>query len=209
MEIFRIAKGFSKVDPAAKGFWETLLCYPWIKAIFLHRIAHRLFQWKIPILPRLISEFSRWLTGIEVHPGAQIGSPVFVDHGMGVVMGETTVVEDHVLIYQGVTLGGTKQLAGKRHPTVKRGAIIGAGAKVLGDITIGEEARVGANAIVISDVPARHTAVSPLARISDRRAGLDTTPLHHHILIDPLVEQIEMLKKELQDLKNKLHQKTS
>ena len=160
----------------------------------------------MPILPRLISEFSRWLTGIEIHPGAQIGTPVFVDHGTGVVIGETAVVEENVLIYQGVTLGGTKQQKGKRHPTVKRGAIIGAGAKVLGDITIGEEARIGANAIVISDVPARHTAVSPLARIVDRRLNLDSTPLHHHVLIDPLVEQIEMLKKELQDLKKQIKQ---
>ena len=126
-------------DPAATSLLEVLLCYPGFHALFMHRIAHKLNYWKVPLLPRLISHITRFLTGIEIHPGASIGRRFFIDHGMGVVIGETTIIKDDVLLYQGVTLGGTGKEHGKRHPTVLSGVVIGAGAKVLGNITIGEK----------------------------------------------------------------------
>ncbi len=131
-------------DPAARSTLEILLCYPGLHAILLHRLSHRLYRWAIPLLPRLISQFSRWITGIEIHPGARIGRRFFIDHGMGVVIGETTEIGDDVLLYQGVTLGGTGKECGKRHPTVGNHVVIGTGAKVLGNIVIGDGSRIGA-----------------------------------------------------------------
>lgn len=152
---------YLKNDPAAKSGIEVLLLYPGPKAVGLHRIAHWLYEGGIPFFPRLIAEFSRLLTGIEIHPGAKIGKNLFIDHGMGVVIGETAIIEDNVLMYHGVTLGAHAacELSDRRHPHVKSGVVLGAGAKVLGCITVGESAKVGANAVVIKDVKANSTVV--------------------------------------------------
>lgn len=152
-------------DPAAKSILEVLLCYPGVHAVILYRIAHKLYVGKIYLLARLISQFARWITGIEIHPGAIIGERLFIDHGMGIVIGETTEIGNDVTIYQGVTLGGTGKDKGKRHPTIEDGVLIGAGAKVLGPITIGRDAKIGANSVVLKDVPQKSTVVGIPARI--------------------------------------------
>jgi serine O-acetyltransferase len=152
-------------DPAARTRWEVLTCYPGFHALTLHRFSHWLWGHRLRWLARLSSHFGRWLTGIEIHPGATIGRRVFIDHGMGVVIGETAEVGDDCTLYHGVTLGGTSWNKGKRHPTLKTGVVIGAGAKVLGPITIGEDAKVGSNAVVVRDVPPGATAVGIPARI--------------------------------------------
>jgi serine O-acetyltransferase len=153
-------------DPAARSKWEVLTCYPGLHAIVLHRLSHGLWQRQMRWLARFISQFSRWLTGIEIHPGAQIGTGVFIDHGMGVVIGETAEVGDGCTIYQGVTLGGTSLAKGaKRHPTLGRDVVVGAGAKVLGGFVVGDGAAIGSNAVVTKPVPAGATAVGIPARI--------------------------------------------
>ncbi len=152
-------------DPAAKSVFEVIFMYPGFHAIVLHRIAHSLWKLKIPILPRMISAFNRFLTGIDIHPGAQIGKRFFIDHGMGVVIGETTIIGDNVLLYQGVTLGGTGKEKGKRHPTLGNDIVVGSGAKVLGNITVGDNVKIGAGSVVITNVPADSTAVGVPARI--------------------------------------------
>ena len=160
-------------DPAARGTFEVLTCYPGLHALWLHRIAHyfwkteaSVFQW----VGRFISMIARWLTGIEIHPGARLGRGVFIDHGMGVVIGETTEIGDHCTIYQGVTLGGTSLVKGsKRHPTLASGVVVGAGAKVLGPFTVGEGAKIGSNAVVIKAVPAGATVIGIPARVVDEK----------------------------------------
>lgn len=152
-------------DPAARSFWEVMTCYPGFHALTLHRLSHWLWGHRLRWLARLLSHLSRMLTGIEIHPGATIGRRVFIDHGMGVVIGETAVIADECTLYHGVTLGGTSWNKGKRHPTLERGVVIGAGAKVLGPITVAEGAKVGSNAVVVRDVPAGTTAVGIPARI--------------------------------------------
>ncbi|SRR6266581_415912 len=153
-------------DPAARSVWEVLTCYPGVHALFLHRLAHWLWHCRLRWLGRYLSHLSRWLTGIEIHPGATMGRRVFIDHGMGVVIGETAEVGDDCTIYQGVTLGGTSLYRGtKRHPTLGKGVVIGAGAKVLGGFTVGDGAKVGSNAVVVKPVPAGATAVGNPARI--------------------------------------------
>jgi serine O-acetyltransferase len=153
-------------DPAARSKWEVLTCYPGLHAIVLHRLSHGLWKRQMRWLARFISQFSRWLTGIEIHPGAQIGTGVFIDHGMGVVIGETAEVGDGCTIYQGVTLGGTSLAKGaKRHPTLGRDVVVGAGAKVLGGFVVGDGAAIGSNAVVTKPVPAGATAVGIPARI--------------------------------------------
>jgi len=152
-------------DPAARSTWEVLTCYPGFHALLIHRVAHALWGIKLRWLARFTSHLSRFLTGIEIHPGAKIGRRAFIDHGMGVVIGETAELGDDCTLYHGVTLGGTTWNKGKRHPTLGRGVVIGAGAKVLGPITIGDGARIGSNAVVVKDVPAAATAVGIPARI--------------------------------------------
>lgn len=157
-------------DPAAKSVIEILLCYPGFHAILLHRLSHKLYKMDVPLIPRVISQIGRFFTGIEIHPGAKIGRRFFIDHGMGVVIGETAEIGDGCTLYHGVTLGGTSWNKGKRHPTLMPGVVIGAGAKILGPITIGAGARIGSNAVVVKDVPANATAVGIPARILDSAA---------------------------------------
>ena len=152
-------------DPAARTHWEILTTYPGVHALLMHRLSHWLWQTNFFWLGRFCSHIGRWLTGIEIHPGATIGRRVFIDHGMGIVIGETAIIGDDCTLYHGVTLGGTSWNKGKRHPTLEAGVVIGAGAKVLGPITIGEGAKIGSNAVVVKDVPANATAVGIPARI--------------------------------------------
>ena len=152
-------------DPAARNWLEVLFCYPGLQALLCHRFAHWLYHIGIPFIPRLISHLARFLTGIEIHPGAQIGQGVFIDHGMGVVIGETAIVGDYALIYQGVTLGGTGKESGKRHPTLGENVVVGAGAKVLGNIYLGNNVRVGAGSVVLRDIPADCTVVGVPGRL--------------------------------------------
>jgi serine O-acetyltransferase len=159
-----IASTFER-DPAARSTWEVITCYPGFHALLIHRLAHRLWGWKLRWLARLVSHVSRFLTGIEIHPGATVGRRVFIDHGMGVVVGETAEIGDDCTLYHGVTLGGTTWNKGKRHPTLGRGVVIGAGAKVLGPIVVGDGARIGSNAVVVKDVPPAATAVGIPARV--------------------------------------------
>ena len=158
-------------DPAARHWLEIVFCYPGLHAVWLHRLNHRLWNWNLCWLARFMSHLSRFFTGVEIHPAVVLGQRVFIDHGMGIVIGKTSEVGDDCSIYQGVTLGGTTQtFRGKRHPTLEAGVIVGAGAKVLGPITVGEGARVGSNAVVVKDVPAGATAVGVPARVIDAQA---------------------------------------
>ena len=154
-------------DPAARTSWEVLTCYPGVHAVILHRLAHWFWELRLRWMGRAVSHFARFLTGIEIHPGATIGRRFFIDHGMGVVIGETAVVGDDVTLYHGVTLGGTSWNKGRRHPTIEDGVVIGAGAKVLGPLTIGARAKIGSNAVVVKNVPPGTTAVGNPARIID------------------------------------------
>ena len=156
-------------DPAARSRWEIALGYPGIHAIWWHRLAHRLWTWRLRLLARIVANISRWLTGIEIHPAARIGRRFFIDHGMGVVIGETAEIGDDCTLYHGVTLGGTQWEAGKRHPTLGQGVVVGAGAKVLGPITLGDGVRVGSNAVVLKDAPPGATLVGIPARIVGQR----------------------------------------
>jgi serine O-acetyltransferase len=191
-------------DPAARNWLEVLFCYPGLQALWLHRLAHWLYNLGLPFIPRLISHLSRFVTGIEIHPGAQIGRGVFIDHGMGVVIGETTIIGDYALIYQGVTLGGTGKESGKRHPTLGENVVVGTGAKVLGNIQLGNNARIGAGSVVLRDVPADCTVVGVPGRVV-HRSGERVDPLEHGRLPDSeaqviraLVDRIEFLEQQLQ-----------
>jgi serine O-acetyltransferase len=194
-------------DPAARNWLEVLFCYPGLQALLLHRLAHWLHViGGIPLIPRLISHIARFLTGIEIHPGAVIGQGVFIDHGMGVVIGETAIVRDYTLIYQGVTLGGTGKECGKRHPTLGENVVVGAGAKVLGNIQIGNNVRIGAGSVVLRDVPADCTVVGVPGRII-YRSGVRVNPLEHGSLPDAeaqviraLVDRLEQLEQQIQQL---------
>ena len=188
-------------DPAARNLAEVFFCYPGLHALICHRICHKLNYWKIPFIPRLISQISRFFTGIEIHPGATIGRRFFIDHGMGVVIGETTVIGNDVLIYQGVTLGGTGKETGKRHPTVCDNVVIGAGAKVLGNILIGTGARIGAGSVVIDSVPEHSTVVGIPGRIVQQKVSIDGQ-FQHNRIPDPISCELNRLKYELVDLKN-------
>lgn len=163
-EVKNFLMAYKQYDPAAKSLWEIALLYPGPKAIFFHRIAHSLYRNRMYFLARLVSEFSRWITGIEIHPGAKIGKRLVIDHGMGVVIGETSEIGDDCIIFHGVTLGGTKFDPVKRHPTVGNRVLIGTGAKVLGPITLGDGARIGANAVVTKSVEPGQTIVAPMSK---------------------------------------------
>jgi len=158
-------------DPAARTHWEIITTYPGVHALIIHRLSHWIWRKRFFWIARFISHIGRWLTGIEIHPGATIGRRVFIDHGMGVVIGETAVIGDDCTLYHGVTLGGTSWNKGKRHPTLEQGVVIGAGAKVLGPITIGKGAKIGSNAVVVKDVPENATAVGIPARILEQETN--------------------------------------
>ncbi len=197
-----------KKDPAATNLIEVIFCYPGFHALLIHRIAHKLWIWKIPVLPRLLSTVARFLTGIDIHPGATIGRRFFIDHGMGVVIGETAEIGDDVLLYQGVTLGGTSAKKEKRHPTLGRGVVVGAGAKVLGNITLGNYAKVGAGSVVVHDVPEHSTVVGIPGRIVIQKIfNEENGVLMHNRIPDPVSCELNRLKYELQDLKEKFEQK--
>jgi serine O-acetyltransferase len=188
-------------DPAAVNTLEILLAYPGFHARQFHRIAHTLFKWHIPFLPRLISHISRFLTGIEIHPGATIGEGFFIDHGMGVVIGETSVIGDNVTLYQGVTLGGTSHRRAKRHPTLGDNVVVGVGAQLIGDITIGDNTKVGAGSVVVSSAPANATVVGVPGRVvAVRNPDTDTVER----LPDPVGERLEALEKRVAELEKTL-----
>lgn len=164
-----IASVFAR-DPAAKTAWEVLTCYPGMHALWLHRVSHRIWTWRWRWLARFVSHIARWATGVEIHPGATIGRRVFIDHGMGVVVGETAEIGDDCTLYHGVTLGGVSWNQGKRHPTLGKGVVVGAGAKILGPFTVGEGAKVGSNSVVVKAVPPGATVVGIPARVVDEHA---------------------------------------
>jgi serine O-acetyltransferase len=188
-------------DPAVHNILEIWLAYPGFHARQFHRLAHTLFQWHVPVIPRLISHISRFLTGIEIHPGAQLGEGVFIDHGMGVVIGETAIVGDYVTLYQGVTLGGTSLQRTKRHPTLGNHVVVGVGAKVIGNITIGDYTRIGAASVVIKSAPANATIVGNPGRVVAVRDP-DTDTIMR--LPDPVGEKLDNLEKRVSELEDRL-----
>ncbi|NQT95243.1 MAG: serine O-acetyltransferase [Candidatus Omnitrophica bacterium] len=190
-------------DPAATNYFEVLLTYAGLHATIFYRITHFLWKIKIPFLPRFISQIARWLTSIEIHPGATIGKSFFIDHGTGVVIGETTVIGDNVTLFQGVTLGGTGKERGKRHPNIGNNVVIGTGGKVLGNITVGDNSYVGANAVVIKDVPHNSTVVGVPGRITKQDGRRIDTQLDHIHTFDPIMQNIEALRKRIDELENK------
>ena len=190
-------------DPAAKSWLEVLLCYPSLHAMAFHRVAHRLHLMGVPLLPRLISQFSRFVTGIEIHPGATIGRRFFIDHGMGVVIGETAVVGDDVMLYHQVTLGGTGKDTGKRHPTLEDGVVVGAGAKILGNITVGSQARIGSGSVVLRDVPPHATVVGIPGRVVPVK-GSDEAAKEAQKAQDPEAEAIKALLERVYRLEEAL-----
>ncbi len=209
-----IKRGISKVkediqvikdkDPAANNIFEIILCYPGLHALIAYRFAHKLYKWNIPLIPRIISYLTRIITGIEIHPAAKIGRRFFIDHGEGVVIGATTVIGDDVLIYQQVTLGGTGKEQGKRHPTLGNNVIIGAGAKILGNITLGDYVRVGAGSVVVENVPEYSTVVGVPGRIVHRKFRDENGVLLHNRIPDPVKCELNRLKYEVQELKEKI-----
>ena len=192
-------------DPAARSTLEILLCYPGFHALVMHRISHRLWRLRVPLLPRLLSQVGRLFTGIEIHPGARIGRGVFIDHGMGVVIGETAVIGDHCLLYQGVTLGGTGKQHGKRHPTLKENVVVGAGAKVLGAITVGANTRIGAGSVLLRDVASDSTVVGIPGRVI-HQSGVRIDPLAHSALPDAEARVIRNLMERIDNLESQVSQ---
>jgi serine O-acetyltransferase len=189
-------------DPAAKSVIEIFTCYPGFHAILLHRLAHKLYRCHVPLLPRLISQFSRFFTQIEIHPGATIGRRFFIDHGSGVVIGETAEIGDDVLIYQGVTLGGTGNERGKRHPTLGNNVVVGTGAKVLGNIRIGDNVKIGAGSVVVHQVPDNSTVVGIPGRVVRVRSE---GTLEHGRLPDPEGQAIDDLARRVAELEATLN----
>ena len=187
-------------DPAAESVLEVLLCYPGFHAIVLHRFAHRLYLARRTTPARMVSQFTRWLTGIEIHPGARSGRRFFIDHGMGVVIGETSEIGDDVLLYQGVTLGGTGKEKGKRHPTIGNHVVIGTGAKVLGNIHIGDCVKIGAGSVVIDSVPDHSTVVGVPGRVVRIGGGETSEALEHGDLPDPEGQAIAELSDRVEQL---------
>ena len=188
-------------DPAARTYIEVMLTYSGLHAVWAHRIAHRFFKRRLFFIARVISQASRFFTGIEIHPGAKIGRRLFIDHGMGVVIGETCEIGDNVTIFQGVTLGGTGNERGKRHPTVKDNALISTGAKVLGAITIGESSKVGGGSVVLKDVPDHSTVVGVPGRVVIQNGERVRRDLDHHKIPDPVADRCEHMQVQIDELK--------
>lgn len=191
-------------DPAAENIFEVIFCYPGLHALVAYRLAHRLYKWHIPLIPRIISYITRIITGIEIHPAAVIGRRFFIDHGEGVVIGATSEIGDNVLIYQQVTLGGTGKEHGKRHPTLGNGVIVGAGAKILGNIKIGDNVRVGAGSVVVEDVPENSTVVGVPGRIVHQNIIDKNGVLMHNRIPDPVKCELNRLKYEVLEIKEEL-----
>ncbi len=197
-------------DPAARNTWEVVTCYPGFHAMLMHRLAHCLWGARLRWLARFTSHLSRWLTGIEIHPGATIGRRFFIDHGMGVVIGETAEIGDDCTLYHGVTLGGTSWNKGKRHPTLGKGVVVGAGAKILGPITIGEGARIGSNAVVVKEVPPGATAIGIPARIIEAEATAQNGRFAAYAVVkdlnDPMAKVVHELIGHSADIDKRIDQ---
>ena len=188
-------------DPAATSYLEVILTYAGLHALLCHRVSHWLWMRKMPFIPRFLSQLCRFFTGIEIHPGATIGRGFFIDHGMGVVIGETSEIGDNVTLFQGVTLGGTGKERGKRHPTIGNNVVIGTGAKILGAIRIGDHVRIGANSVVLQDVPPYSTVVGipgRVVRIKDKK--FDNLLMDHIHMPDPIARRFEQMEKEIEEL---------
>jgi serine O-acetyltransferase len=192
-------------DPAVKGVWEVILCYPGFHAIILHRLAHKLYTKKWFLLARFISQVNRFFTQIEIHPGAKIGEGFFIDHGAGVVIGETAEIGDNVTLYQGVTLGGTGKEKGKRHPTVGDNVVISAGAKVLGSFKVGNNVKIGAGSVVLKEVPPNSTVVGVPGRVVKREEQV-VVDLEHNKLPDPILDVLSNLQQRVEELEAKLEE---
>ncbi|WP_325048740.1 serine O-acetyltransferase [Peribacillus glennii] len=208
-QVFKVLKEDIEVifdqDPAARSYIEVILTYSGLHAIWSHRLAHGLFKRKLYFLARAISQISRFFTGIEIHPGARIGRRFFIDHGMGVVIGETCEIGDNVSVFQGVTLGGTGKEKGKRHPTIKDNVLIATGAKVLGSITIGENSKIGAGSVVLKEVPPNSTVVGIPGKVVIRD-GVRIKDLDHTDLPDPTADRFKEMEREIAALKSKLEE---
>ena len=196
-----------KKDPAARNGLEVLLCYPGVWALIFHKPAHWLFNHHLKLLARVVSQLARWLTGIEIHPGATIGRRCFIDHGMAVVIGETTEIGDDVTLYQGVTLGGTGKDKGKRHPTIGNRVVISSGAKVLGPFKVGDDVKIGSGSIVLKEVPSGSTVVGIPGRVV-RRYGESVDELNQVDLPDPVATELECLRRRVVSLEKKISQLT-
>jgi serine O-acetyltransferase len=192
-------------DPAAKSGLEVVLCYSGLHALWFYRLDHWLWTHGIRLISRFLSQFARWLTGIEIHPGAQIGARLFIDHGMGVVVGETTIIGDEVTIYQGVTLGGTGKEQGKRHPTIGNGVVIGAGSRVLGNIHIGNNSRIGAGSVVLRSIPDDSTVVGVPGHIIFRN-GKRVVITDPKQITDPLSEALSVVATQVKELQKRVHE---
>ncbi|MCL6634826.1 MAG: serine O-acetyltransferase [Peptococcaceae bacterium] len=199
-------------DPAARSALEVILCYPGFHAVVLHRVAHAFYRRGWFLLARLISQFSRFLTGIEIHPGARIGEGLFIDHGSGVVIGETAEIGDNVTIYQGVTLGGTGKEKGKRHPTIGNNVVVSAGAKILGSFTVGDNSKIGAGSVVLKAVPPNSTVVGVPGKVVARDgqrvapAGEPEIDLRHDLLPDPVAEMLVCLQTNIERLERRVRE---
>ncbi|EGO62756.1 serine O-acetyltransferase [Acetonema longum] len=189
-------------DPAAKSVWEVVLCYPGLHVLWFHRLAHYLYCKDLVLLPRIISNFARFLTGIEIHPGAKIGEGLFIDHGTGVVIGETAEVGDNVTLYQGVTLGGTGKEKGKRHPTIGDNVVVATGAKVLGSFKVGDNSKIGAGSVVLSEVPPSSTVVGIPGKIVSRDG--EKIDLRHDRLPDPVAEMLSLMQQTIRRLEERV-----
>ncbi len=196
-------------DPAARNGFEVLICYPGIWSLIMHRPAHWLYRHRLKLLARIISQLTRWFTGIEIHPGATIGRRCFIDHGMGIIIGETTQIGDDVTIYQGVTLGGTGKDTGKRHPTIGNRVLISSGAKVLGPFKVGDDVKIGAGSVVLKEVPPGCTVVGIPGTIVKKNGKPHTQDLDQVDLPDPVAVEIECLRRRIVTLENRLREAES
>ncbi|MFA5088008.1 MAG: serine O-acetyltransferase [Candidatus Omnitrophota bacterium] len=194
-------------DPAARGILQVILLYPGLHAIIGYRIAHVLWRFKIPFIPRAISQIFRFLTSVDIHPGAKIGRGFFIDHGLGVVIGETTVIGDNVTLFQGVTLGGTGKETGKRHPTLRDNIVVGAGAKILGNIEIGSNSYIGANAVILKNVPPNATVVGVPGHVTKQDGKRIDSLMDHAHVSDPVMQHMADLLRRIKTLEDKLNQK--
>lgn len=200
---YKDIRAAQKRDPAARSFLEILFLYQGLHASVAHRVAHFFYKLQLFFIARFISQLARFSTGIEIHPGAKIGKELFIDHGMGVVIGETSIIGDNVLLYQGVTLGGTGLEKGKRHPTIGNDVVVGTGAKILGNITIGDNSYIGANAVVIKDVPPNSTVVGVPGRVTRQDGKKIDISLDHAHVLDPIMQQVEELERRIKKLEER------